>query len=352
MGEKKMTIRKMLSFLVVILLLNGKIRLNPIAPALFNELQVDSVGWVLELSPEIGIYGLELDGWYLTSAADTAYFIDNINTVNDYLIITQDSLLSPLIINPQGDSLVLHDSNDFALEWLVFGESSNSIIVNPQPHQSLSRYTDYAGPWGEDFYYLDNTPTLGFVNDTINAIGAIEGIVIDAAGIPIENVRIYYDYYYGMDSMFVYTDENGYFSFSHLANRKYFSLDEIGYHTQSFREQIYPDSTISLSIEMVEILQSIGAQTGPILNRFYLSVNYPNPFNYSTTFYYRLPLNTPVEILIYNIKGELVDRINYGYQDKGQYIINWNFQNLPSGVYYYQLSTPEMILNRKCILLK
>jgi len=348
-----MTRSKMLSFLIVILLFESNIRSNPIAPTLINELQVDSAGWILELNPEIGIIGLELDGWYLTSFTDTAYFVDNINTGNDYLIIIQDSLLSPLLINPEGDSLVLHDPTGYTLDWLVFGESSNSMIVNPQPHQSLSRYIAYPGGWSGNFYYLDNTPTFGFVNDTINAIGTIEGIVTDTAGIPIEDVIILYDYSYPINSnLFVYTDENGYFSFDYLACSKGFRLDKIDYQTQSIHEQIYPDSTISLSIEMAEIVQSIGAQISHILNRYYLSANYPNPFNYSTTFYYYLPLNTSAEILIYNIKGELVDRMNYGYQDKGQYIINWNFQNLPSGVYYYQLSTPEMILNRKCILLK
>ncbi len=248
MGDEKMMKINKSIILIVVLLLNKNIKSNPIMPIFFNELQVDSIEWVLELYP-FGIINLE--GWYLTSSTDTAYFKDNIYLPNDFfLIITQDSLLNPLSINSMGDSLFLYDSTGFEMDSLIFGEFPGSMIINPQPFQSLCRYHVEYEFYSEDFYYLDNTPTIGLENDLENAIGNIEGIVTDTSGVPIDSVRVFYDIeiFVGsyIDSVFVFTDEYGYFIFSHLASRKYFQPDKNGYQTQNFIEQIYPDSTISL----------------------------------------------------------------------------------------------------------
>lgn len=340
--------------LIVVLLLNKNIKSNPIMPIFFNELQVDSIEWVLELYP-FGIINLE--GWYLTSSTDTAYFKDNIYLPNDFfLIITQDSLLNPLSINSMGDSLFLYDSTGFEMDSLIFGEFPGSMIINPQPFQSLCRYHVEYEFYSEDFYYLDNTPTIGLENDLENAIGNIEGIVTDTSGVPIDSVRVFYDIeiFVGsyIDSVFVFTDEYGYFIFSHLASRKYFQLDKNGYQTQNFIEQIYPDSTISLSIMMEEIVQSIDDHNGVIPTKFELVANYPNPFNSTTSITYQIPINTYVEIVIYNSIGQFVSNLFSGFQSSGMYRTNWNSEYLASGIYIYQLKTPEKVISRKCLLLK
>ena len=65
---------------------------------------------------------------------------------------------------------------------------------------------------------------------------------------------------------------------------------------------------------------------------FQLDQNYPNPFNSSTTIYYTI--NKPGKVCLQVVKT-LFDE----YRNSGRYSVNFNAQNLPSGVYFYQLKS-------------
>ena len=58
--------------------------------------------------------------------------------------------------------------------------------------------------------------------------------------------------------------------------------------------------------------------------------NYPNPFNAQTTLSYQLPNPAWVRLDIYNIRGELVNRLVDSYQNIGTYRISWDGKT-PSG---------------------
>ncbi len=75
---------------------------------------------------------------------------------------------------------------------------------------------------------------------------------------------------------------------------------------------------------------------------FKLYPNYPNPFNASTTIYYKLNKNGQVDLSIYNILGELIKTVESEYQYTGEYRIQWDgtdSQGIPvaSGSYFYQI---------------
>ena len=86
--------------------------------------------------------------------------------------------------------------------------------------------------------------------------------------------------------------------------------------------------------------------------RFQLSQNYPNPFNPMTTISYALPQHTHVRMSIYNILGENVYVLVDELQQAGRYQIQWRADDMPSGVYFYQLHTQEFNEMRKMILLQ
>lgn len=70
--------------------------------------------------------------------------------------------------------------------------------------------------------------------------------------------------------------------------------------------------------------------------------NYPNPFNASTTIYYKLASMAEVRVTIYNVRGQIVDIIQSLFQQPGAYSIRWsgtmaNGQPAPSGLYFYEL---------------
>ena len=85
--------------------------------------------------------------------------------------------------------------------------------------------------------------------------------------------------------------------------------------------------------------------------------NYPNPFNPTTTISYSLPEAGEVELLIYDIRGRLVDRIFSGPQSAGVHDIQWNGldQNgipICTGVYLCKLLAGEYSKTIKMLYLK
>ncbi len=72
-----------------------------------------------------------------------------------------------------------------------------------------------------------------------------------------------------------------------------------------------------------------------------LSQNYPNPFNPSTTIEYGLSAAGDVKLSIYNIRGQLVDVIQSGFQPAGYHSVEWAPGELPSGIYLVEMRAGE-----------
>jgi hypothetical protein len=87
-------------------------------------------------------------------------------------------------------------------------------------------------------------------------------------------------------------------------------------------------------------------------NDYLLSQNYPNPFNPSTTIKYSVPELSFVTIKIYDVLGSEVAILVNEEKPIGTYEINWNAENLSSGVYFYQLKAGSFVDTKKMILLK
>jgi hypothetical protein len=85
---------------------------------------------------------------------------------------------------------------------------------------------------------------------------------------------------------------------------------------------------------------------------FQLNQNYPNPFNPTTQISYSIPKSGIVNLRVYNILGKEVAELINEYQNSGTYQITFNAQDLPSGVYFYQLKTGDYISSKKMLLIK
>lgn len=308
---------------------------NPIAIWFFNELQFTGNTWVLEMhaSDPAGT----LDGWYIRSNSGTAFFKNNIHVGNWYLIITQDSLLSPLSIDPLGDSLTIHSSGAGMMAQLVFGTCASALICSPRSGQSIC-----AG--GYDFYYLDNSPTLGQPNDSTNAMGTIRCLVTDSLGQPIPEVRVSSFRWPG----FVYTDSSGRFEVRDYAHRCEMSLTHSNCSLRNVTAQVLPESTVSVSTVM-DCLMS--ANEEPFVPSGYvLDQNYPNPFNPATTFSFTIPRLSFVSLKVYDIFGREVVTMADGVKKAGAYEIQWNASHMASGVYFYRLVAGGFVQTRKMVL--
>jgi len=97
---------------------------------------------------------------------------------------------------------------------------------------------------------------------------------------------------------------------------------------------------------------------GIIPVEFYISENYPNPFNPTTSIDFGIPSNLNVQINIYNIIGQQVASIDQGLLNAGSYTATWNGkdtfgQSVPSGVYLYEIKAGDQFRKiKKMTLMK
>jgi len=83
-----------------------------------------------------------------------------------------------------------------------------------------------------------------------------------------------------------------------------------------------------------------------------LMQNFPNPFNPTTTIRYDIPEATNVTLTIYNMNGQVVDRLINQKQEPGFYSVNWNARNVSTGVYIYRIQVDGFSSVKKCIVIK
>jgi hypothetical protein len=100
---------------------------------------------------------------------------------------------------------------------------------------------------------------------------------------------------------------------------------------------------------------------------FLLIQNYPNPFNPSTSIKYQIPGISFISLKVYDVMGNEIATLVNEQKPAGTYNLTWSAENLPSGVYFYQIkalrlgrqagdpstsSEQVFIQTRKMILLK
>lgn len=90
----------------------------------------------------------------------------------------------------------------------------------------------------------------------------------------------------------------------------------------------------------------------PLARQLQLAQNYPNPFNPVTNISFTLPFATPVQLVIYNLRGECVYTLVNDHLSAGIYHIAFDASTLPSGEYLYSLITKEHVLTRKMVIIK
>ncbi len=87
-------------------------------------------------------------------------------------------------------------------------------------------------------------------------------------------------------------------------------------------------------------------------NRFYLSQNYPNPFNPSTKITFALPKAETVKIDVFNIRGQKIETLLNQHMKAGIHEVEFNAENLSSGIYFYRIEAGEFQDVKKMILIR
>ncbi|MFA7289557.1 MAG: glycoside hydrolase family 2 TIM barrel-domain containing protein [Melioribacteraceae bacterium] len=83
-----------------------------------------------------------------------------------------------------------------------------------------------------------------------------------------------------------------------------------------------------------------------------LKQNYPNPFNPTTNIKYSLPKGGFVKIEVFDILGNKISTLINSYQDSGSHQLEFEGDQISSGVYFYVLSVNGNSFAKKMMLLK
>ncbi|MFC1541614.1 BsuPI-related putative proteinase inhibitor [Candidatus Latescibacterota bacterium] len=85
---------------------------------------------------------------------------------------------------------------------------------------------------------------------------------------------------------------------------------------------------------------------------FSLSQNMPNPFNPTTLIQFTIPNAGTVRLTVYNIMGQVVERVVDEHMAAGLHNVQFNGTSLSSGIYFYQLESQGYSSARKMLLIK
>lgn len=97
--------------------------------------------------------------------------------------------------------------------------------------------------------------------------------------------------------------------------------------------------------------------------KFSLSPNYPNPFNPVTKIKYQIPISPPllkgeseaggfITLKVYDLLGREVATLVNDEKLTGEYEVEFDGTNLPSGIYFYQLKAGSFVETRKMVFMK
>jgi len=111
----------------------------------------------------------------------------------------------------------------------------------------------------------------------------------------------------------------------------------------SFQGLILKTSDAALPVESDELKQPV---------EYSLEQNYPNPFNPATTITFQIPETGIVTLKVYDVLGNEVATLVSKEKPAGNYEIEFDGTNLPSGIYFYQLRAGSFVQTKKMVLMK
>lgn len=103
---------------------------------------------------------------------------------------------------------------------------------------------------------------------------------------------------------------------------------------------------------LIQMKISFDQYNDEILNEFCLLQNYPNPFNPSTTINFSLKESGFTKLDLFNCIGEKIKNIISEFKESGSHSIQFNAENLPSGIYIITLTQGNNFTSSKIQLMK
>ncbi len=116
---------------------------------------------------------------------------------------------------------------------------------------------------------------------------------------------------------------------------------------------VFPQEVILSSFSFVPpggVVSSADPVAAP--SGIWLGQNYPNPFNPSTRISFELAVPGKVRLEIFDLKGRNIATLIDQILPSGPHQLDWDAQDLPSGIYFCRLQSGSQTVIRKMILMK
>lgn len=88
------------------------------------------------------------------------------------------------------------------------------------------------------------------------------------------------------------------------------------------------------------------------IRSFELEQNYPNPFNPSTLIKYSIPNGCFVKLKVFDVIGNQIATLVSEEKAAGEYIVEFNSNNISSGIYFYRLESEGKFITEQMLLIK
>ena len=329
-----------------------------------------------------GNYSIQVfEGSYTLYAYQSGYFLDYYKDVFDSfdatpVIVNKDSsqvtgidfnLTKPepgsnSISGLVGDPSWLAGVEIYAIpanggKWIGTRSSNNgsfSIVNLKSGKYVLLFYKDgYKSQYyGDSLNTIDLTGNMSVKNifiimEKLNSIGGeISGTVNSNSNSPLSGTLLLAVDSLGDTVSTSISNFSGYYKIPSLSNGNYKIIaNKIGYEKTIYPQKVdinLTNNPIVSGINISIIPTGIDKKVNNLPKTFALYQNYPNPFNPSTTIKYSLPYESNVKLIIYNILGEAVKELRNSKETAGYHKINFNAENLSSGIYFYRISAKSI----------
>jgi len=113
----------------------------------------------------------------------------------------------------------------------------------------------------------------------------------------------------------------------------------------------HEDDGMMLNFKIVDP-SGISEENSHSAEGYELYQNFPNPFNPSTEIRFDIPKDADVQIKVYDRLGKEVAMLVDGQKKAGKHSVIFNAAHLPSGEYFYKLTTGSISITRKMMLIK
>ncbi|MCL5030503.1 MAG: T9SS type A sorting domain-containing protein [Bacteroidetes bacterium] len=97
---------------------------------------------------------------------------------------------------------------------------------------------------------------------------------------------------------------------------------------------------------------AVASSSDEVIRDFALVSNYPNPFNPTTIISFSVPHKSQIKLSVFDVLGREVSILADGIYETGKYEISFNASNLPSGIYFYNLTNGSSSITKKMLLIK